>query len=272
MNFCHGAGDDLKRMMTALGRGEEQIAFARFGDGEEKMCMGGTYHCSDGWVSRPGAGRYRPKLLEAMQFVHENYYVGMRLPRNLKLWAWYRANMHTPSERVCDPCLFVNSRWKKAHKFFKGFRKKAFLVGSGKGVDYRIPANCIQPEYNYEPLLKKLLALNKPILLAAGPLANILVMEYIRAGGRQSIIDLGTVLDLEMFGKPTRRYLRIATKRGRSRMKARPRKKRKVRRRPQRPKPSRRPPGQRGTRPRSAILVEKYRIKKARKLAARRKK
>lgn len=209
MEFKQDALGDLKLFQAAMFK--EQVALARFGDGEEKMYLGAVYHCSDGWVSKPNKNSlYRKKLGEAIRFEHPNYYIGIRYPRNLRMFAWDVRNIKTPPERLCDPCLFVNSRWSRSRKWFNAVRKKCVLVGSGKGVNFKIPHNCIQPEFKFAKLLARLLKVKKPILLAAGPLANILVMEYLKRGGKQSIVDIGTVLDVEMFGKPTRRYQRMA--------------------------------------------------------------
>ena len=225
MEFRQDALGDLKLFQAAMFT--EQVGLARFGDGEERMYMGGSYHCSDGWVSTPNKNSiYRKKLGETIRFSHPNYYIGIRYPRSLKMFAWDVNNITTPPERICDSCLFVNSRWGIIRKWFRAVRAKCVLVGSGKGVNFRIPHNCISPEYKYGALLKKLLKVTKPILLAAGPLANILVMEYLKAGGKQSIVDIGTVLDVEMFGHATRRYQRLALRKKPKRLaKKKPKKK-----------------------------------------------
>lgn len=245
MEFKQDAAADLKLFRRAMF--SEQVALARFGDGEEKMYLGAVYHCSDGWVSKPNKNSlYRKKLGEAIHYSHPNYYIGIRYPRNLRMFAWAVRNIATPPERMCDPCLFVNSRWAGARKWFNAVRKKCVVVGSGKGVNFKIPHNCIKPEYKYGALLKKLLKVKKPILLAAGPLANILVMEYLKAGGKQSIVDIGTVLDVEMFGHATRRYQRLALRKkpkplAKKKAKRKPKKKVKrktrkaIKRRPRRP-------------------------------------
>lgn len=234
MIFTHNSKKDLEIVIEALKRGEP-FGLARFGDGEERMYMGGTYHCSDGWVSKPNKNSvYRRKIGDSIRYCHDRYHVGVRAPRGLAVMAWTVNNVRTPPERWCDPCLFVNARWDRARKFFVGFRRHCLLVGSGKGVDFKIPHNCIEPEYKYGKLLKTLLSTKKTILLAAGPLANILVMDYIEAGGQQAIVDIGTVLDYELFGKPTRGYMRAALKkkarkkrRGGKKPKKRPPKRRK---------------------------------------------
>jgi len=265
MKFTQDAGKDLDIFCKAFAAGKEQIGLARFGDGEERIYMGGTYHCSDGWVSRPSeSSALRKRLGDSIRFSHPNYYVGFRHPRNLKLYCWAVKNVKTPPSRMFDPCLFVNSRWSKARKFFSKVRKNCFLVGSGEGVNYRIPANCIEPEYNWKKLLDKLLTVKKPILLAAGPLANVLVMEYLERGGKQSIIDIGTVLDYEMFGKSTRRYMRIAMKKIKSKKSKRDKKKRPPRKKVKRRKPTK-PPDKRkrvGRRPMGAVRAEAHLKKK----------
>jgi hypothetical protein len=270
MEFIHDAGKDLNIFMAAFKRGE-QIGFARFGDGEERICRGGTYHCSDGWVSRPSKNsRLRKQLAASFRFSHAKYYVGLRYPRSLKFWAWVTRQLGTPPERVCDPCLFVNSRWRKARKFFLKQRRKCFLVSCAKSADFRIPKNCINPEYNWDRLLKRLLKVNKPILLAAGPLANVLVMEYLAAGGKQSIIDIGTVLDYELLGRPTRKYMRKALSKKARKTSKPPKRPRPKPRAGRKAAPQRVPVKARAGRPLSAIRVENHLRKKH--MRARRKK
>lgn len=208
MKFACDVNKDLAIFFKAFGK--EQIGFARIGDGEETMIFGGRYHCSDGWVSSPGQGTYRNSVSKSVMCDHPNFYLGLRLPKGNRRMVWYFRNVKAPGTRLTDPCLFVNSRWQKSRAFFKKVRPRCVLVGCAKKVDIQIPKDCISPEYDYKPLLAKLLKVKKPILLAAGPLANILVAEYLNAGGKQTIIDMGTVLDMEMFGKPTRKYMRQA--------------------------------------------------------------
>lgn len=208
MEFTGDVAKDLKIFFARFRK--EQIGFARIGDGEQTMIFGGKYRCTDGWVSAPGQGTYRDKLAKSVSCAHPAFHLGLRSPKHTPKMLWYFRHVKTPGAQMTDPCIFVNARWGAARKFFKAWRPKCCLVGSGRGVNIKIPKNCISPEYNYKPLLAKLLKVKNTILLAAGPLANILVAEYLDAGGKQSIIDMGTVLDMEMFGKPTRRYMRKA--------------------------------------------------------------
>jgi len=245
VNFVGSAAKDLAVLINAFSKGE-RFGLARYGDGEEAMIFGKRYHCTDGWVSDPKTKKSYPNLLaKSMLSGHPRLHLGIRVPRGLPRMLWYWKNIQVSPDRICDPCLFVNSRWASARKFFKGIRKRCFLVGSGSGVDFKIPHNCISPEYNFSPLLKKLLGVKKPILLAAGPLANILVWKYLESGGKQTIIDIGTVLDMELFGRPSRGYMRKALSRrkgkGKPKKRAKKKAKRRKKRQPRRPAKRKRP-------------------------------
>ena len=81
------------------------------------------------------------------------------------------------------------------------------VLVSSSGGDFSVPRNAVNPLFDYQPLLKQLFEVDRPILVAAGPIAKILIYDYWRLAPRkQVIVDIGSVLDPMIYGRPTRGY------------------------------------------------------------------
>jgi hypothetical protein len=83
----------------------------------------------------------------------------------------------------------------------------AVVVSSWFGDErFRIPADGVTQPWDLDGLVAKLLEVDRPILLAAGPCANIIALRYWqrqKPDKRQTILDVGSALDV-LHGKYSR--------------------------------------------------------------------
>lgn len=189
----------------------EPFALARFGDGERGFCMGRPTPCCDGWYYDGSDTPYALKLRETVRADLPGYYIGISCPCcDPESHKWYLENVRAPLWRVTYANIFVNGNYKRTKKLLKRLFRTGVALVSSKGGDYTVPENAINPEFDYSGLLEELFRVDRPILVAAGPLANILVYEYWRLAPRkQTIVDIGSVLDRKIQGRRTRGYQKL---------------------------------------------------------------
>lgn len=204
----------------------EPYAFARFGDGERAV-MEGTHHdaLSDGWWIRDGhtTGWLRERLNQCLTTTLPGYCVGIPCPavscgcHSGDDSRWFvdrvRAERGWNRDRVTFASIFIFANYRRWESIDISH---CCLVGSWHGgqAHHEVPRNAICPpieEWQVDELVDALLLEPRPILVAAGPLANIIVHEYwIRANEKkirpQVIIDIGSILDRKFRRQRTRTY------------------------------------------------------------------
>jgi hypothetical protein len=210
---------DFEAVVAGLlpGYGGPPYAFARWADGEAAIAFGREHAAkSDGW-SWPAGKRtlLSESLIDALAYDAEGWHVGITAEE-------HHAGEHAellryvavPPERVtfAEIFIFANfARWQQLDL------SHCLAVGCGPDADFRIPADAIGEDWLWHGLADELIEAGaqqrRPILVAAGPVANVLIYEYWRrsarrAKDRQVILDVGSVLAERMQGRRTRVYHR----------------------------------------------------------------
>lgn len=209
--FRHRFADDLR----AIDWFGEPFALARFGDGEISCIEGleyepyGSMFGTETWKG-DGAAPLRKELRLALKADVEGYYVGVPPICCQAVWSGRtRAYVQAPPERQVAATIFSYSNHARFHEIARqsGLREKAVLV-AGKGGDIGVPLDAINHRSWLEPTLEELFKVKgRPILVAAGPAACVLVHQYwLRAPDPQVIVDIGSVLDEELHGRGTRMH------------------------------------------------------------------
>ena len=209
--FPHRFGDDLR----AIDWFGEPFALARFGDGELACIQGipynpyGSMMGTETWRSELGVP-LRDQLQASLECDADGYYVGVSpiCCQGGGTVPYVKA----PWERRVPSTIFSYGNHALFHKIARklDLRKRSVLV-SGRGGDIEVPLNAINRDDWLEPLMDKLLRVrDKPILVAAGPAACIIVHQYwLRAyvtHPRTTIVDIGSVLDIDLWGRGTRMH------------------------------------------------------------------
>lgn len=183
------------------------LALARFHDGEYHVLNGLPYKARSGWtLGRPSW--VRDRLRAALTAKLPDYWVGLSPPCDFpRGTAYYRPLIRTAQRTFAT--VFQHRNFPAAEGAFRrGVFEKACLV-SPRGGAFRVPANGVAQPWDLDALVTELLKERRPILLAAGPCAAVIVHEYWKRcpkAQRQTILDIGATLDRKIHGRKTREY------------------------------------------------------------------
>lgn len=190
---------------------DKPFALVRFGDGELALIDGRAHQSADAWRTL-GPSWLRKELVDSLRCELPGWHVGLPpiccIGGGLKL----RASVRVPLARQTFATLFLHANLHRAAEIKARFTD-AIVVGSWFG-DVRIPADGVTVAWDVDAVVAKLLEVDKPILLAAGPCANLIALRYWTRQApekRQTIIDVGSALDV-LEGKQTRHYHGTMTK------------------------------------------------------------
>ena len=90
----------------------------------------------------------------------------------------------------------------------------AVIIGSGK-ADIQVPSNGVSQEWNLQGVVDQMLEIDRPFFVAAGPCANVIIYRYWKTqdpSKRQTAIDVGAAIDIEVHKKQTRPYHKPGSK------------------------------------------------------------
>lgn len=229
-------------------------AFARYADGERAVIERRSYLAkADGWKTTTAggeasgaSGEFSERLRESLQNPFprkpggaaagesetappENYFIGISCPcHHIHDHAWYVEQVKSwPADRVTLATLFCFSNYQKFRLAFPVNLDNCLVVSNWASEErYRVPVNAVEPAWigeGYRKLVSELAGKvsregdRRPIAVAAGPLACLIVRDYWEAtagpagevGGereRVPIVDIGSSLDKQFKGRRTRRF------------------------------------------------------------------
>lgn len=188
---------DHKADFDAVLAAKGPFALVRFGDGETAIIDGFGHNSGDHWSS-DGPVWLRDELYESLQTRLDSFCVGLPPAccgsRGLKL----RAAVALPTRMQTFATLFMHGNLPRAHELRSRF-DNALLVHHEYG-DFKIPADGVTAPWDIDILVDELLEIrDRPILMAAGPCANIIALRYWKRQEtefRVPILDLGSTLDV----------------------------------------------------------------------------
>jgi hypothetical protein len=195
----------------------ERFAFGRFADGEWAIMHGQEIQTADGWTVPSRKSPVSQLLNAAFNHDCQGYYLGISCPCcQPQLCAQQHFRLAGRNyDRITFSNLFVNGNYSKWKSFVidGGFIDGCAVVSSGRG-DYPVPAapDAVNKEWDYLDLASQLRKEQRPILVAAGPIGEILVYAYWRntpPSSRQTIIDVGSSCDEWIHDRPPNRSYAI---------------------------------------------------------------
>lgn len=183
------------------------FALARWGDGEIAIMDGHAHRSADAWQTR-GPVWLRDDLYSALRYSADGYCVGVPPVCCIGGGMRLRPAVRVPREQQCCSTIFLHGNLKRIGELVDRF-SDALIVGSWFGDEsFRVPPDGVTVPWDLDGFVTRLLAVERPILLAAGPCANVMVWKYWSQQApeaRQTIIDVGSALDVH-FGRRTRHY------------------------------------------------------------------
>lgn len=187
------------------------FAFSRYGDGEAAIMFGKCHRAkSDGWDWRGQQPQLSNLLLDSLHCTTYGYYIGI-VAESHDSASHHDLLKHCrlPDESVTFAEIFNFSNYKRFREL--PLRDRCFWVGPSK-CDADVPADAVMTGWDWKPLVKYLVAnVRKPIIVAAGPLANVIVHQYWLAtankpSARQTIVDVGSAISQVIHSRRTRQY------------------------------------------------------------------
>lgn len=186
-------------------RTRRPFAFIRFGDGEHAIIAGQPHRSADAW-STVGSTWIRAELKETLSADLDGFCLGLPPPCCLLKGLGLRALVEAPINRQTVATLFMHGNLPRALELRDRFAGAVEV--SARYGDIRVPEDGVTQEWDVDAVVTQLLAVDRPILLAAGPLSNIIAYRYWTRQDpklRQTILDVGSVLDV-IHGNVTRYY------------------------------------------------------------------
>lgn len=200
-------------------------ALSRFADGESAILFGGFHSAKrDGWQwSGPHETHSNQYLADGLQAAlthnEEGWLVGITAEEHHPRCHRRLLGLLEAENSTLDNTPPLPSRLTFAEIFhFANFQKfttldlsHCFTVGCGRRADWRVPATPQDEGWPQaiETTLTVLSGVETPILVAAGPWAKILILNYWREtpiARRQVILDVGSALTLRVKGRRCRRF------------------------------------------------------------------
>lgn len=196
---------DFQADFDAILAEQDPFCLVRFGDGELALVCGKGHQSADVWRTT-GPVWLRGALIESLCFDAPGYCVATVPPCCLQSGIRLRTAVRVPRERQTMATLFMNGNLKRTQELMMRYGN-AVVVSSWFGDEqYRIPADGVTAPWDLDGLVAKLLEVDRPILLAAGPCANLIALRYWqrqKPDKRQTILDVGSALDV-LHGKYSR--------------------------------------------------------------------
>jgi len=190
-------------------KADEPFAFSRFHDGEYALLQGIMHKAKSGW-SVDGPTWLQHPLLEALtENQLEHYYVGISPPcDHSEAASWYRNRVKVKKPYVTFATIFQHANYRRLPMLLRAFPEPVLV--SCKNGDITVPRNGVRRSWNIDAVVEKLLQVEgRPIFVAAGPCANVIVHRYWQRQDpdkRVTILDIGSILDPTIHGQATRRF------------------------------------------------------------------
>jgi hypothetical protein len=212
MQFTKNFTTDFDLLAAGITHPQDTLpfAFARYGDGEWAVMSGRCHRAkSDHWEWRGQQPKLSDRLRQTIEYTAMGWHVGIVAES-------HDAPSHQP---LLDACRLSYDQITFGEIFnfsnYKRFRalplRSCFWVGPRK-CDLHVPEDAVLTGWDWLPVVKYLIQrVRQPIIVAAGPMANVIIHEYWRAtenmpSVRQTIIDVGSGLAEFIHDRRTRRF------------------------------------------------------------------
>lgn len=205
---------DFSRDFDAILNAPEPFALVRFHDGEHAILENLPYSAASKWTIVGKKVWLRDELEKILRTKMDRFCIGISPPCCAPTAThYYRRNMLAERKYITYATIFSNRNFRRVPRLRAKF-KEAAVVSCGKG-DIKVPSNGVGSPWDVDSVVEQLLAVDRPILVAAGPCANLIIHRYWKrqdVDKRQTIIDVGAALDKVIHGHHTRHYQEVKSK------------------------------------------------------------
>jgi hypothetical protein len=217
--------DDFKFILNKV-KNRDSFSFGKYADGEYNIMRNIDFASVDmGLGLPPTSGNACSKyLIEALQYTHKDYYVGVSCPccAHIDACMWMREQVQSPNITWAN--LFVNSNYphflKGMLKEFDTWEGRTVLFANEEGEDKKLPFSVdVYVPCNWEaylmPYLEKHIAEMTSLaakedgqlfLFSCGPVGSILAHKLHQTNPNNTYLDIGSTISPWIVGA-NRRYL-----------------------------------------------------------------
>jgi len=221
----HNWNEDFDAMMAGVlpGYDDAPYAFARYGDGEAAIISERKYRTkADDWTYPGGYSEMSQHLCNTLTANTPGYYIGLPSPtyepKYLEELVRY---VRVPHNRITWAKIFIDTNYKRFKAKMPSFIERCVVVSPSPMADIFVPPNGVNPycgDAIIDNIVTQLKRITVPVLVAAGPLSNIIIYRYWSkqpADSRQTILDVGSAIDEHPKGRGRRirTYSRLQHKR-----------------------------------------------------------
>jgi len=197
---------DHRRDFDAILRASEPFALIRFGDGEAALLSGKSHHAANReWVAWDGAHWLQAPLRAALQRNAPGMCVGVpsRCCLHTSMDAYVEARV--PPGHMTFATLFLHGNLRRFGELLTTY--KPVVVGPDGPIV--VPRRGVETGIDLDQIVKEMMETSAPMVVAAGPLANVIIDTYWQRQDpkrRQMVLDVGSALDFHLSRTPTRQY------------------------------------------------------------------
>lgn len=221
----HDWTGDFDAMMAGVlpGYDDAPYAFARYGDGEAAIISERPYRTkADGWTYPGGYSDISKYLATSLMCSLPGYYIGLPSPtfepKHLEELLRF---VRLPHECLTWSKIFIDTNHKRFKALLSRFIDHCMVVSSAPGADVLVPSNGVNPfcgDAVIDHCVDEVRGATCPILVAAGPLSNLIIYRYWSEQApecRQTIIDVGSAIDEHIKGRGgrVRKYSKLEHRR-----------------------------------------------------------
>lgn len=191
---------DHKSDFSAILKAKKPFCLVRFGDGEKALIDGNEHKSADSWWAKKETW-LRTELTASLCAKMDSYCLGLPPACCHHTGLGLRAAVNVPLANQTFSTIFMHGNLPRARELEEHF-KNAVLINADYG-EIRIPADGVTKPWDVDGVVEQLLLITeRPILMAAGPCANLIAYRYWRRQQkhlRVPIIDVGSPLDVVRF-------------------------------------------------------------------------
>lgn len=225
-------GDSLRHFHLLWRRIErrEPTAIARYADGEEALMRGGgisqsaTVFVEDGWWAPGGMTRLGSDLLATLGHTEPTYFYGIPGRNDFASIAFHLEHLVAPSEQLTFATLFCNLNYRPFRECLDALDEPVVVMASKRGAGRTfgrlrvlefVPMehDCV-PHWEASHAEERARAADVAqryertlFLVAAGPMANLLIDTMFAANPTNRYLDVGSALDEIVQGRKSRPYM-----------------------------------------------------------------
>jgi len=217
-------GEHLQMILDKISAGTP-FGLIRPSDGERTVLLNKTLTNCDHWTFTEG-GRLQKDLLEAIQTVDPNLYIGIpcdtcNLPWNCtkEIYSDFIYRFKVPLAQRTYANIFGNSNWKVFAEFIKGYSRGFYCITSGTKIS-EVTVKEVFPiddklvnrwDQDADSITEKLMTFiqgkkGELFLFSAGPLSKVWIPKCMKENPDNMYVDVGGALDIFTKGVSNRFY------------------------------------------------------------------